>query len=101
MHRTQRYVSDELSHFVGRGLKTSDEQYDRLIRILTSMELVPPALLTKRGVVHRPARTLARRSKECISGNEKYLASVVCFCDIPIEDLPLHIAKYSAFGLSF
>lgn len=26
---------------------------------------------------------------------------MVCFCDIPLCDLPLHIAKYSPFGVAF
>lgn len=26
---------------------------------------------------------------------------MVCFCDIPIADLPLHMEKYSRFGLAF
>jgi hypothetical protein len=27
--------------------------------------------------------------------------SVICFCDIPAEDIGIHVAKYSPFGLAF
>jgi hypothetical protein len=33
--------------------------------------------------------------------DEMYLHQVVCFCDIPITDLEIHMRKYSRFGLSF
>ncbi|GAG37696.1 unnamed protein product, partial [marine sediment metagenome] len=33
--------------------------------------------------------------------NEMYSPTMVCFCDIPIEDLGIHINKYSPFGISF
>jgi hypothetical protein len=32
---------------------------------------------------------------------EMYLPSVVCFCDIPVGDLEIHMRKYNRFGLSF
>ena len=36
-----------------------------------------------------------------ISENEMYLPQVVCFCDIPIQDLAVHMRKYSSFGVGF
>ena len=36
-----------------------------------------------------------------LSQNEMYVPQVVCFCDIPVGDLAIHVEKYSPFGLSF
>ena len=32
---------------------------------------------------------------------DKYQPFVVCFCDIPVADLEIHMQKYGRFGLSF
>lgn len=88
----QRYVSNELTHFVGRSLKTKEEQYRLLTHILVSRELTIPNSAT--GVI-------MGNPNANISENDMYWAVMVCFCDIPIADLGLHMAKYSGFGLSF
>jgi hypothetical protein len=36
-----------------------------------------------------------------LSEGDMYSARVVCFCDIPLADIPIHMAKYSQFGISF
>jgi hypothetical protein len=36
-----------------------------------------------------------------ISENELYYPGMVCFCDIPLHDLSIHMQKYSRFGLAF
>lgn len=36
-----------------------------------------------------------------LSSNQKYCTSIVCFADIPVEDLPFHSRKYGPFGLAF
>ena len=97
MSTTQRYISHELTHFVGSKLRKSknkskeDKQYELLIRILGEGWLYNP----KVGV------DLVVNLSAKISQNEMYLPQMVCFSDIPIEDLTLHKKKYSRFGISF
>jgi hypothetical protein len=43
----------------------------------------------------------SRYPRRNLSDNNKYVHAAVCFCDIPLPDLDLHIAKYGPFGLSF
>ena len=94
----QRYVSRELTHFVGRSLQEDDERY---------------ALLTQ--VILREGQ-LGRSDPEHPSGsgftlrilgdadplsNSMYDLPMVCFCDIPQDDFEIHMAKYSQFGIAF
>ncbi len=90
----QRYVSKELTHFVGKGL-SEEEQYITLIKILNEGWLTSPP--------HNPlvGGNLMRSSAFPISSNRKYRPQCLCFCDIPVNDLNIHIKKYSPFGLSF
>ncbi|MGA3190286.1 MAG: abortive infection system antitoxin AbiGi family protein [Bryobacteraceae bacterium] len=94
----QRYVSHELTHFVGGGLKGEsqfqDRQYDLLIKILRQGEL---------GKVHPGANwtILMRTGGGNLSSNKRAEAQQVCFCDIPVGDLGLHMKKYSRFGVAF
>lgn len=90
----QRYVSDELSHFVGRGMADHD-QYDLLAKILQS-----GWISHKPHDVARPRSANLDLSKP-ISTDEMIAYQVVCFCDIPEGDLAIHVGKYSKFGLSF
>lgn len=91
---TQRYISKELTHFVGRG-RSASSQYKLLVRILRTGWLTHPP--------HDPhvSGNLTVTPSARISQNEMYSPQTVCFCDIPVEDLPLHARKYSRFGLSF
>lgn len=92
MDRLQRYVSDELTHFVGRGLP-EEEQYALLVEVLRSGLLAPEG--------ERVDGDLVVDLDEPLSGNRSYQPEAVCLCDIPLGDLHLHIAKYSPFGLAF
>ena len=95
MASVQRYVSKELSHFVGSGLSQQDDQFNLLVHILRQGRLTHPP--------HNPNESgNLRVNKDAkVSKNEMYSPQVVCFCDIPVEDLQIHTEKYSCFGLSF
>lgn len=96
----QRYVSDELTHFVGRTSPSDEARYALLRSILgdgflTSDPNAPFAQRRLEGVV-----TYSYTPHESFSSGTYDLGSV-CFCDIPVPDLRLHIAKYSQFGIAF
>lgn len=91
----QHYVSDELTHFVGRSLPSDVGQYNLLLRIIREECLRSP----KHGAFC--GGRLQPRPGVPLSSNEAYLGSYVCFCDIPLPDLSIHMQKYSRFGLSF
>lgn len=94
MPQLQRYISKELTHFVGRKLP-EEVQYLKLVEILKSRWLTHPP--------HNPniSGNLQVNTKARISANEMYVPQVICFCDIPVDDLSIHINKYSRFGISF
>ncbi|MGA9071013.1 MAG: abortive infection system antitoxin AbiGi family protein [Terracidiphilus sp.] len=96
MDTIQRYVSNELSHFVGRG-KTEEEQYDLLVN-----KILKSGWLTH-GPFHDPSapRGVSLDLSKPISKDEAIQYQVVCFCDIPESDLRIHIDKYSKFGIAF
>lgn len=92
MHQ-QRYVSSELTHFVGASLRPDEEaQYDLFRRILRSGVL-------KKG--SSGAGFFYALSPIADDLGESLQAPMVCFCDIPVEDLQLHSAKYGRFGVAF
>ncbi len=95
MSPAQRYVSKELTHFVGKNLVKDEERYSLLIKILKSGWLTHPP--------HNPnvCGNLKVNPAAKISANEMYVPQMVCFCDIPVGDLEIHMRKYGCFGLSF
>ncbi len=93
----QRYVSRELTHFVGRGLRTQGERYKLFKRILrTGLLKASP-----RANAAPLARVLKKDTERRLSSNVALGLPSVCFCDIPMCDLPLHMTKYKDFGLAF
>lgn len=94
----QRYVSSELTHFVGRSLRRSKKQgYRLLAKILQAGRLRarrPKGYEDKHYV-------LQKRLGVRLSSNQAYSTSVVCFCDIPVDDLEIHMEKYGQFGIAF
>ena len=90
----QRYISKELTHFIGRDLP-EEEQYSLLVTILQSSFLSHPP--------HNPMISggYSYESWNSLCENEMFEPSVICFCDIPLPDMKIHIGKYSPFGLSF
>jgi len=96
----QRYVSKELTHFVGRKFRdecstaaeAEEKQYSLLTTILLSGQLGIHSGASVQRAVGGPAS---------LSSNLLYNPQVVCFCDIPLEDLSIHRQKYSSFGLAF
>ena len=97
----QPYVSPELTHFVGSKKKDDEERYSILVAILSE------GLLTGLPGVggdpeHAPSMIMALVSDRPITDESFIMArNSVCFCDIPLDSLGLHMTKYSRFGLSF
>ncbi len=100
MSTNQRYISKELTHFVGAKLSQTEaefetKQYELLIDILQSGMLKHS--MSDSLLIYGMRMSLGHK----LSENEMFTPSMVCFCDIPTEDLAIHVGKYSRFGLSF
>ena len=91
MAKIQRYVSKELTHFIGRNLNEA-KQYDLLIEILRSRWLTHPP--------HNPSISGNLSINSSANLQEMYSPEVVCFCDIPVDDIDIHMSKGSRFGIS-
>src|SRR5919107_2054971 len=103
---SQRYVSPELTHFVGKRLSSEDQQdqqYSLLVDdILKAGWLMHPPF-------DRPPREGLSEGTPLVGGTptpgvgdtEAAYWQGICFCDIPVTDLEIHMNKYSQFGLSF
>lgn len=97
----QRYVSDELTHFVGRTLGSDDLRYELLVKILTSGWLIAPGTEDKDGPREDLTRHSYHWSAKLSDSEGLFRASAACFCDIPVADFGLHVKKYSRFAVAF
>lgn len=95
MANMQRYVSRELTHFVGRNEPDEDARYSLLIKILKD------GWLTFAPHEHKIYRGYAFAMGIGLVTNDQCAPNRLCFCDIPVGDLTIHMKKYSRFGLSF
>lgn len=94
----QRYVSSDLTHFVGQRLRNQRERYKLLKRILRTGLLKASPKTKGAGPL---VRVLRKDTELRLSSNQACGLPAVCFCDIPLCDLPLHMVKYGDFGLAF
>lgn len=102
MASNQRYVSDELTHFVGRRSfiqgetrkATNKERYKQLLKYLRS------GLITF--FPHNGKEPVLKwYFDRKISTNKQFPFEGISFCDIPLSDLKIHMKKYSKFGVAF
>ena len=95
MNRTQRYISEELTHFVAKDESKESKQYSCLVKIFHEGWLTHPP--------HNPdiSGNLSVKLLNQLSENKIYNPQIICFCDIPIADIEIHWRKYSRFGISF
>lgn len=117
------YISNELTHFVGRSLSTDQLRYELLSKIIRAGELIDPSHIDRedpifcvrmvpdseeltnlsqyRGVDYSSYPNVRHDVQSKLSDNGLLRFEIVCFCDIPVEELAIHCSKYSYFGVSF
>ncbi len=93
---TQSYVSDELTHFVGRALPDHQQRY-LLLRDIIRTGWLRASHRDQLG----PGFTGHSDGQKTLSGNEAIKRASVCFCDIPVTTLGGHMKKYGPFGVAF
>jgi hypothetical protein len=114
----QGYISNELTHFLGRRLRSDEERYSLLKRVVRSGMLLDPRYQNNRDTPifffqvpkrdgeerrqnYYPDPYFEVRENGPVAANEFVAPEMVCFCDIPVRDLGIHTSKYSRFGLGF
>lgn len=117
------YVSNNLTHFVGRSLPSDQDRYELLCKIVRGGVLADPSHRGRRDPIFR-LRMLRKSDSDAdistcpeldyssypnvrhdaesnLSENTLLRFEIVCFCDIPDAELAIHCAKYGHFGLAF
>jgi len=101
---TQSYVSDELTHFVGRA-KPNAERYALILKILGDrFDPTKPRegwLQASYREEFGPGFMMRSDGQKRLSTNEAIKCTMLCFCDIPAGQLKIHMDKYSSFGIAF
>lgn len=91
----QKFASEILYHFVGRGRPENDkENFATLAAILGSMEVLSCKVGGERGGIR-----LRMDPNRPLTDGEPAEQSVVCMCDIPRSSLPFHARRYGRFGV--
>ena len=91
------YISDELFHFVGRRAPDDNERnFKTLLQVINSN-----CISSKPPEVGWGATTVTLTRGKSLESEELAVSNITCYCDIPVESLGRHTAKYGCFGLSF
>lgn len=85
----QSYVSNELTHFVGRRKPTDDGRFLLLCEIL------------RVGKLGKGPGSIGICTNHDLGSNDLLVPEMVCFCDIPLDSVSIHMGKYGRFGLAF
>lgn len=93
------YVSPNLTHFVGRTASSEEEAYSRLLTIIRDGWLLPHNARL-RGQRDENTSAFEMRPALRLSSNDRFVPEMVCFADIPDDDLRIHASKYGRFGLA-
>lgn len=90
------YISDQLTHFVGRSLADDESRY-ALLREIVQTGWLKASHRDELG----PGFVGHSNGGKALSSNDAVKCTSVCLCDIPIATLKIHMKKYSSFGLAF
>ena len=92
-----RYISDELHHMVGFRHPDDDELNYELLKVILGSGWISAAPPRKGwGPIEYGIANAGKLVDETY-----VVPKVTCYCDIPVEALGIHIAKYGRFGISF